>query len=190
MDAAVRAGLTAQEIAIAFDEMQGLAKLINKDEIRLDEYRVLNSGIPNNHREFESSPSETIKEITQFINNVTRVARMREVRVLKGFTRIKPPSEDESKPISPLSVGDLDWLPAIEIRGEGIFLSLNPTSLNKGEEREAVASRAKILDDQYSEYWEKNNPGVARTIFCSPRRLLLHTLTHGIISQLTLECGY
>ena len=51
MDAAVRAGLTAQEIAIAFDEMQGLAKLINKDEIRLDEYRVLNSGIPNNHRE-------------------------------------------------------------------------------------------------------------------------------------------
>ena len=190
MDAAVRAGLSAEEIAIAFDEMQGLAKLINKDEIRLDEYRVLNSGIPNNHREFESSPSEMIEEISQFVHSVTKVARMREVRVLKGFTRIKPPSEDESKPISPLSVKELDWLPAIEIRGEGIFLSLNPTSLNVWEEQEAVTSRAKILDDQYSEYWEKNNPGVARTIFCSPRRLLLHTLTHGIISQLTLECGY
>jgi hypothetical protein len=190
MDAAGRAGLTAEEIAIAFDEMKGLAQLINKDEIRLDEYRVLNSGIPNNHREFQSSASEILEILEPLVKTVTRVARMREVRVLKGFTRIKPPSEDESKPISPLSLNPLEWLPAIEIRGEGIFFSLNPITLNIWENHADVVSRVKIIDDQFAEFWEKTNPEVERKIFCSPRRLLLHTLVHGIISQLTLECGY
>ena len=190
MDAAQRAGLSAEEIAIAFKEMQGLARLINKDEIRLDEYRVLNSRISNNHREFESSMCEIVDFAAEYLEVVTRVARLREVRVLKGFTRINPPSEDDSQPISPLSVSELDWLPAIEIRGEGIFFSLNSKKLSKWETQNFVINHVKALDEQFAEQWEKNNPGIKRTVFCSPRRMLLHTLSHGIISQLTLECGY
>ena len=190
MDAAQRAGLSAEEIAIAFKEMQGLARLINKDEIRLDEYRVLNSRMSNNHREFESGMCEIVDFGEEYLDVVTRVARLREVRVLKGFTRINPPSEDDSQPISPLSVSELDWLPAIEIRGEGIFFSLNAKMLKEWEIQEVVVNHVKALDEQFAEQWEKNNPGVKRTVFCSPRRMLLHTLSHGIISQLTLECGY
>lgn len=190
MDAANRAGLTAEDIAIAFKEMQGLAKLINKDEIRLDEYRVLNSNISNNHREFESQAAKISEFAQHHLDRVTRVARLREVRVLKGFTRIKPPAEDESQPLAPLSVNPLDWLPAIEIRGEGIFLSLNQEKLAKWEQKSHVISRVQSLDDQFAEIWKQNNPSIERTIFCSPRRILLHTLSHGIISQLTLECGY
>jgi hypothetical protein len=190
MDAAQRARLSAEEIAIAFKEMQGLARLINKDEIRLDEYRVLNSRISNNHREFESGICEIVDFAQEYLEVVTRVARLREVRVLKGFTRINPPSEDDSQPISPLSVGELDWLPAIEIRGEGIFFSLNSNKLREWEFQDSVINHVKALDEQFAEQWDKNNPGVKRTVFCSPRRMLLHTLSHGIISQLTLECGY
>jgi hypothetical protein len=67
---------------------------------------------------------------------------------------------------------------------------LNPITLNIWENHADVVSRVKIIDDQFAEFWEKTNPEVERKIFCSPRRLLLHTLVHGIISQLTLECGY
>lgn len=190
MDAASRAGLSASDIASAFLEMQGLAKLINHDEIRLDEYRVLNSGIPNTHREFESRSSEIDGLIKPFLDKVTRVSRMREVRVLKGFTRIKPPSEDPSQSIAPLSVDPLEWLPAIEIRGEGIFISLNNKLLSEWEKRPDVVERVKKLDENFAENWKSSNPGIERTIFCSPRRVLIHTFSHAVISQLTLECGY
>lgn len=190
MDAAIRAGLTASDIAAAFLEMQGLAKLINRDEIRLDEYRVLNSGIPNNHREFESRSAEISNFAKPFFDKVTRVSRMREVRVLKGFTRIKPPSEDDSQSIAPLSSSPLEWLPAIEIRGEGVFISLNNERLKDWETRPDVTSRVKTLDEHFAESWKLTNPGLERTVFCSPRRVLIHTLSHALISQLTLECGY
>lgn len=190
MDAANRAGLSAEDIAQAFSEMQGLAKLINGDEIRLDEYRVLNSFLPNTHREFESSSVEIASMAAPFLHIVTRVARLREVRVLRGFTRIKPPSEEENQELAPLSVSPMDWLPAIEIRGEGIFISLDIDKLRTWEAREDVAARARMIDDQYSEYWSASHPGIERKIQCSPRRFLIHTLSHALISQLTLECGY
>lgn len=190
MDTANRAGLSAEDIAQAFSEMQSLAKLINADEIRLDEYRVLNSFLPNTHREFESSSVEISSGAAQFLHIVTKVARLREVRVLKGFTRIKPPSEEENQNLAPLSALPMDWLPAIEIRGEGIFISLDNDKLREWEIKEDVALRAKQIDDQYLEYWKSLHPGIARKIHCSPRRFLLHTLSHSLISQLTLECGY
>lgn len=190
MDAAKRNGLTAEDIAQAFSDMQGLARLINRDELRLDEYRILNSNIPNNHKEFESSSVEISETLAPFLSTVTRVARMREVRVLKGFTRIKPPSEDDQQILAPLSNKSLEWLPAIEIRGEGIFLALNRDSLNVWEKRKEVISRTKGLDDAHLDFWKRQNPERDRSITCSPRRILMHTLAHGLISQLTLECGY
>jgi len=190
MDAANRAGLSARDIADAFIEMQGLAKLINSDEIRLDEYRVLNSFLPNTHREFESSSSEIENSVKPYLHIVTKVARLREVRVLKGFTRINPPSEEEDQILAPLSAEPTDWLPAIEIRGEGIFISLNTEKLREWELRESVQRRAKVVDEQYAEAWKKMHPNKERKIFCSPRRFLIHTLSHSLMSQLTLECGY
>jgi len=190
MDAANRAGLSAEDIAHAFTEMQGLAKLINSDEIRLDEYRVLNSFLPNTHREFESSAVEIDALAKPYLHIVTRVARLREVRVLKGFTRIKPPSEEDNQVLAPLSVTPMDWLPAIEIRGEGIFISLDVENLRKWENKHEVVARARIIDEQYAEYWESTHQRVERKIICSPRRFLLHTLSHSLINQLTLECGY
>ena len=190
MDAATRAGLSALDIATAFSEMQELSKMINRDELRLDEYRILNSNISNNHREFESAPVEISENLRDFFKVVTKVARLREVRVLKGFTRIKPPSEEEDQVLAPLSIKSLDWLPAIEIRGEGIFISLDNERLSRWEKQIEVVSRLRNLDEQHLAEWKKQYPDKERSTSCSPRRVLLHTLSHGLISQLTLECGY
>jgi hypothetical protein len=190
MDAAKRSGLSAEDIFQAFGDMQGLAKLINRDELRLDEYRILNSKVPNTHKEFESAPVEISLDLKQFLSSVTRVARMREVRVLKGFTRIKPPSDDDSQILAPLSLSSLDWLPAIEIRGEGIFIGLQLDRLNAWEKQKEVIARTRHLDEAHLEIWKKQNPDRERDVTCSPRRILLHTFAHGLISQLTLECGY
>jgi hypothetical protein len=62
------------------------------------------------------------------------------VRALLGFTRIEAPemdptmevfNEEQGLPVTtaPLSAKQLDWLPAVENLGEGVFLSLNPQLL-------------------------------------------------------------
>jgi hypothetical protein len=139
------------------------------------------------------------------IDRLVQVPRLREIRALKGFSRLGPPdehSEDEDEPagifstygsgtISPLLVRsdlgklpfDQKWLPAIEVFGEGIFVSLDEKALQTWEKNPSVQNRVKNLLDRRNEhafYLPEPNP----------RLVLLHTLSHLLIRQLSFECGY
>ena len=57
------------------------------------------------------------------------VTKLRETRVLTGFSRIKPLSSGDEK-VSMHEDGKPDWLPAIEVRGEGIFLQFKKETLH------------------------------------------------------------
>ena len=190
MDAAQRAGYTAEEVAETFERMQSHAAMSDNDDIRLDEYRVFNSQAITKHREFEAIPSKISESDSRFFDTLTRVPRLREVRVLKGFTRIRPPQEDESKEFAPLSESPKDWLPAIEIRGEGLFVSLSPKLLGKWESYESVVSKCARIEKDYQNDFAKRYPQETFVPKLSPRKLLIHTLSHALLRQLTLECGY
>ncbi|MCA9718155.1 MAG: DUF1998 domain-containing protein [Myxococcales bacterium] len=79
--------------------------------------------------------------------------------------------------------GNEKWLPAAEIRGEGIFFELDPGAVQRWEERDAVQERAETLlrafeaDSRGAEF-----PGV--------RFYLLHSLAHLLLTAISLECGY
>lgn len=124
------------------------------------------------------------------VETLTRVSRLREVRVLKGFTRIRPPQESLDVELSPLSISPKEWLPAIEIRGEGIFFSFKSNSLGKWSSQASVISRCKVLENEYVEDFKRRYPGVVDPPKLSPRKLLLHSISHVVMRQLTLECGY
>lgn len=190
MDAAIRAGLTAEDIVDTFEKMQNQAVATSQDEIRLDEYRVFNSKISTNHREFEAYPSVPTGVLRNRIATLTRVARLREVRVLKGFTRIRPPQESQDAELSPLSVGKKEWLPAIEIRGEGVFFSLDSNALMTWSAQPNVVSRCSTLEKAFQEHYVKRYPEIVDIPKLSPKKLLVHSLSHVIMRQLTLECGY
>jgi hypothetical protein len=137
------------------------------------------------------------------ISRLIRVKRLKEVMVIKGFTRIHPQPdatqrysgetdhEDETNDsaIAPLSDVKLDWLPGVETFGEGIFLSLNENKLSDweskhhsyGEKLEAVHS---------NQYRERNIPEEAIPVFPGLRYVLLHTLSHALIRELCLHSGY
>ena len=66
-----------------------------------------------------------------------------------GFTRIEAPEMDPTMEVfneeqgvsvspAPLSARELNWLPAVENLGEGVFLRLNPERLATWEAREDV----------------------------------------------------
>lgn len=190
MEAAARAGFTAEDIVDTFEKMQHQAATSSQDDIRLDEYRVFNGKASTNHREFEAYPSTPSGKLKKKLETLTRVSRLREVRVLKGFTRIRPPQESQDIELSPLSITPKNWLPAIEIRGEGVFFSLKPEALIEWSTRPNVVSRCGLMEKEYQEDYKKRYPEVVDLPKLSPRKLLIHSLSHVVMRQLTLECGY
>lgn len=143
--------------------------------------------------QFKIERAEVPDFLNGYIKDVIMVKRLREVLALKGFRRITPEKPDFNNPefkgyhlgetndLVPLSKNKLDWLPAIEMLGEGIFIRLDDERLKEWESRNdgyysAMAARL-----------AKSNVGCPNF---SSRYVLLHTLSHLLIRQLSMECGY
>jgi len=149
------------------------------------------------------SYGDAVRLLNKSIQDAVQITRLREVRVLRGFSRLSPVgfTEDEDLPgkfsqydnqpaIGPSLVQasliplDPAWLPAIEVFGEGIFLRLNEEAVVAWEEQKAVKKRAAKLLDRYERGHMEYLPPP------TPRMILLHTLAHLLIRQLSFECGY
>ena len=161
--------------------------------LRYEEYRQLVSGLgtrPKSDNEFEIRNVPVPDRLRPYFSNIVRVVRLREVKALRGFSRINPPGDENDQNIVPLSVQKTNWLPAIEVRGEGIFLAFNPDHLRQWERQKEVRKRAdKIQNSWLSEWRERYGEGDPTPVI-TPRYLLIHTWAHALIRQLTLECGY
>ncbi len=87
-----------------------------------------------------------------------------------------------------LGLKEIDWLPAIDLRGEGIFLQLDATALSEWQKRAAVRREAARLAAQLDEW--RQSRGMHERPFPGMRYVLLHTLAHVLIRQFALDCGY
>ena len=189
MEAARRHGLDEYGVNSAFEKSKQALDVSSPDSIRLDEYRILTSSINHSDYEFETRNERVDESINTFVSTVNRVSRLREVRVIRGFTRIRPPSEIEGAKFAPISSASKRWLPAIEIRGEGIFIEIDPKRIVNWSKKSGVQSRVKSLMERYHEELLIQPPGNA-PIVPTPKRLLIHSISHLLMKQLTLECGY
>ena len=61
----------------------------------------------------------------EFFDSISLVPKLKETRALIGFSRLEPKetSIEESKRM--LRLGNENWLPAIEVYGEGIFFEFS-----------------------------------------------------------------
>ena len=128
--------------------------------------------------------------LPKVIERVVLAHKLREVRAQVGFTRLMPTSSDlqGEYQVVPAALGlQTDWLPATEIRGEGIFLRLDDDAVRTWEKREAVKARANELRAGFGRWCEdvKEPPD-----FPGVRFYLLHSLAHLLMTALSLECGY
>lgn len=177
-----------QEIEKRIVDLKG----IENEELRPAEYRQFSLGNDtpkDSGHQFEIRVETVPAGISSFISRVVRAVRLREVRALTGFTRINPPDDGDNARIARIAVGTPGWLPAIEVFGEGVFLDLRREELFKWEAQAAVVRRAgdiaKLWSQEYEARFEKKPTWVP-----SARFLLIHTLAHTIMRQLTLDCGY
>ncbi len=186
-----RERMTAESLATTFEKMVGESAEMNVEDLRVDEYRVFTGPLDECDEEFEIHREVVPDDLLPYIAKVMRVARLREVRVVKGFTRINPPSDPDGAQIAPISNGTLEWLPAIEVRGEGIFIQLNLERLLAWEAQPDVIARVSTATESWRTDWHKRNGDEEPLPFeANPRLLMLHAFAHALIRQLTLECGY
>jgi hypothetical protein len=131
--------------------------------------------------------------------DVVQAERLREVRALTGFTRLDAPDPADPDLVvrAPLTRGKPAWVPASEVRGEGIFLRLDEPALSVWQSGIAgspvVAAHREAFGrfraNRYSDRVKSDGfdplhgwPG--------PRYIALHTLSHLLIRTIALECGY
>jgi hypothetical protein len=146
--------------------------------------------------EFENAPFILPNEVSPWIDLVSAVHRLREVRALCGFTRIQPFSlniEDiayalTQKKIAPLSAGQMNWRPAVEVRGEGVFFRLNEPRLSAWASKKEVIERAAGIHEIFKKQCDRD--GITPPYLITPRHLLVHSLAHILIRRLSLDCGY
>jgi hypothetical protein len=167
--------------------------------IRREEYDVFNADQDHHSEYFESRRQEMSASTRKFISRLVAVSRLREVRALLGFTRIEPTEMDPTMEVfneeqgiavtpAPLAAMPLDWLPAVENLGEGVFMELDQNRLRRWEAMPDVAKRTGALLQAYSSWRQRR--GLPELKQRQPRLILLHTLAHLLIRQMSLECGY
>jgi hypothetical protein len=84
--------------------------------------------------DFRAVPTESPRGYDSLIDQVVLVSRLREVRALLGFTRVDAPERDNLRPAKRIRLarGPEEWVPAVEQRGEGIFLGCGSSTSRAG----------------------------------------------------------
>ena len=128
------------------------------------------------------------------IERVVLVHRLREVVAQVGFTRFEAAAADiqgelEMDVKRAALAKEATWLPAIENRGEGFFLQFRKADVEAWAGRPDVQARGKRLLAGFESWKGEHSSRSERSFFGLPY-ILLHSLSHLLITAVSLECGY
>lgn len=144
-------------------------------------------------RDFTADVVPTPPAWTGLVSKVVRLSRLRETKAMVGFTRVDAPDwgEPDSSQRAPLSKAELDWVPASTTHGEGIFVVLQPDVIAAWERTADRSAHVKRLRAAHVR-WRNNRQmeGPPEDHWPGDRYLLLHTLSHLLVREIALECGY
>lgn len=171
------------------EKVPDVSEEMSEDAYRLAEYNVLikNSGGDTQRFHSKNYPITCYDPvISKYFKSISLVHKLQETRAFIGFSRVEPKEMPISERKKMLRLGDENWLPAIQVQGEGIFFEFNKEALKEWAKRPAVLARVKNLQNAYKRSgFGANSAGELR-----PEFLLIHTFAHLLINQLSFECGY
>ncbi len=163
-------------------------------DLKIPEWQVLsNPGQTPSGADFRLKEGSTPPRYAGVIERVVLAERLREVSALIGFTRVQSPYDlggPEGPPEgarAPLSRAPPLFVPASEVRGEGIFIQFSEA---------AVAAWVATQDERERDLLEAHRRWFGQRgvepppAFEGMRLVLIHSLAHALMRQLSLECGY
>jgi len=167
--------------------LDGAAPLTPKD-LRLPEWLLFSAPDPSrNSINLRLRVGTPPAKYAPWIESVVLIERLREVQAIVGFTRLEAAGDDSPAQLAPLRRGPAEWVPAAEVRGEGLFLRLSEQKVSQW------LAAAGILDAQFfraHQRWRAQRGLEPLLGFPGLRYILLHSLAHALIRQFSVECGY
>lgn len=126
------------------------------------------------------------------IDAVIQLHRLREVLALVGFTRLEAVMPDihgeyETDVERAQIALDPAWYPAVENRGEGVFVLLRREAVRRWLDRAGVKERLDSLATGHKRWMDARK---SERPFPGGPYVLLHTLSHLLIQSLAMRCGY
>ena len=162
---------------------------------KFEEYDALNGALQLHDSNYDGDFVREGTDIAAYhlplIKSISLIHKIREIIALIGFSRTHPVEAGyhTKHPEGFVSVKEPNtcWYPAYQIRGEGIFIEFDEETINSWRNENALLNdRTELLKDNY-----KNSfIGSQRPRKITSKYLLLHTISHLLIKQLSFECGY
>ena len=161
-------------------------------QYRVEEYEALSGEIStptglSGDFSREGIGKELFQQKLPHIKAISLIDKVRVVNALIGFSRLNPISGKDDDGFVHIKEQETRWYPAYEVRGEGIFIEFEQADIDEWVTKNPeVTERVRKINNNYAGSFAGNN--CPRTI--TPKFLLLHTISHLLIKQLSFECGY
>ena len=163
---------------------------VDSVQYRIEEYLALTGEISTPKGALGDFSRESM-DVNEYklphIKGVSLIDKVRVVHALTGFSRLEPIVNKDDKGYVDIKRKETNWYPAYEVRGEGIFIEFKQDEIDKWiSDNPEVSERAALLNENYAKsFIGKHHPRII-----TPKLIMLHTLSHLLISQLSFECGY
>lgn len=153
--------------------------------------------IPQIKPEFEAESQIVPDDLKQYFSRIVQVHRLKEIMVLLGFMRNDSPEPEVEYPKNIIWLNSMsskkwgsqnqeNWLPAVEIHGEGIFLEFNKSTIEQWLTK--VVSKSEYYAELYKDWVQKKGWSLLENR--NALYVMMHTLSHLLIKQLSLKSGY
>ncbi len=132
------------------------------------------------------------------IARVVAVNKMKKVNAVLGFTRLDEVdrvSDVAGRLVKLTRDGRPTWVPATEDRGEGIFVQLDLEALNVWEQTVLSSQLWQSHRESHRRNFQRRFSETAKLVnpdsrLPAPRYWLLHSLSHALIREMAMSCGY
>ena len=147
-------------------------------------------------RDFQLRMAAPPKRYAKYFETIVLAERLREVRALVGFTRIESPSDYDNPAAFPenqrarLSRTQPTWIPASEIRGEGLFFHFKEDLIQKWCKKAAIETLDEVFLEAHQRWRIARKLEPPNEFYPGVRFVLLHSFAHALMRQLAVECGY
>lgn len=188
-----------EEIWVAIEEKRkgGQQKSMSAEDLKLPEWDVFSRpDTAAENRDFKLKRVAPPKGFERFFEDTVLVERIREVRALLGFTRIESNADFAEATVlkdgrlTNLSRESPKWLPASEVRGEGIFLRIREEHLSVWLAKPEVKQLELEFLEAHKAWRRLRKLEPILEGFPGIRLVLLHSLAHALMRQIVLDCGY
>ena len=164
-------------------------------DLKSPEWQVLVAADPTaNRKDFLLRAAPPPKGFEAYFAQAVMVERLREVRALTAFTRIDSPGDYADPTEIPLALrapicrGAPTWVPVSEVRGEGVFLQFREETLVKW--CKAVAARNTEFQQAHFAWRRARRIPKPEEGYPGIRYALIHSFSHSLMRQLSMEAGY